>query len=262
MKKALIMSVIVFLSIGLSAQIPRLDPDKVPAGAIALISPGNDGYISSIPVEIVFRWQKTAGVLNYTFVLQVEDGGAWKTTLTRPNLTGDHITVTYNRPSDLRWQVVGIGPRGVRYESPWWVLHYGGSASAAQGKTVSGQQGVAGSHVETKPTPQFRPVLLTPKNEVVLRHYPRNMTFTWMHSTNPAFRRYQIQVDIYHPRPEQWQSAMRNNTLLVDEVIRDNEYHFKFPADRLGRWRVRGVKDPRTFTPWSPWRTFSFRARH
>jgi hypothetical protein len=88
------------------------------------------------------------------------------------------------------------------------------------------------------------------------------MTFSWLHSTNPAYRRYQIQVDIYHPRPQQWQSEMRNNTLLVDEVIRDNEYQYKFPADRIGRWRVRGVMNPRTFTPWSPWRTFSFRALH
>lgn len=261
MKKALILTVIVFMSMGLAAQIPRLDPGRVPTDAITLISPGNEGYFNAIPVKIVFRWRKTPGVLNYTFVLQVKDGEVWKTSLARPNLTVDHITITYNHPSDLRWQVLGVGPRGVRYQSPWWVLHYGGAAASTQGGTTVGGD-MASTHVVKKPKPKFHPVPVSPKAGVVLRNYPRTMTFTWLHSTNPQFRHYQIQVDIYHPNPAKWQSEMRKNKLLVDTMVKGNEYPYKFPADRDGRWRVRGVNNNDQATPWSAWHKFSFRARH
>lgn len=265
MKRFLVPFLIVFMSIATVAQDPAQARIPGTVGVVVLIAPADEASFNKIPINIEFSWNKPPGVTSYTLEIQGLTNQTWSTLITRTNLTTNSVTVNFDQPVDLRWRVLGVGTRGARFLSPWWHLRYKGSGEAInQGKTVIGEDGqeVSGSHVENKPTPQFRPVLLKPKNEVVLRHYPRNMTFKWMHSTKPAYRRYQIQVDIYHPNPQKWQSAMRNGKLLVDEVITDNEYHYKFPADRIGRWRVRGVKDPRTFTPWSPWRKFSFRARH
>jgi len=260
MKKSLIMAVIVLMSVGLTAQVARVAPRQVPTGAITLVSPGNEGYFQDVPVKITFRWQKFPGVTRYTLVLETRSGNVWQAYISRANLTSNAVIVTYDKPMDLRWRVLGNGPRGVVYGSPWWVLRYRG-AVAGQGGAVGGG-GLAAGHVKEKPKPQFYPVPISPKAGAVLRNFPRTMTFALLHSTNPAFRFYQIQVDIFHPRTGKWHSTMRGNTLLVDTMVRTNEFNYKFPADRVGRWRVRGVKNERQVTPWSAWRKFSFRARH
>ena len=274
MKKRMIPVLIVFLALAAAAQDPAQFRLKNSIGIINLTAPADESTFSKVPLNIKFSWTQPLGVASYTLEIQVLSGQNWNAFLTRTNLKTNAVTVTCDQRADMRWRVLGLGNRGARFMSPWWEIRYRGSGAAAGAQagtaaggtdltgTAAGGTDLSGTHVVKKPTPQFHPVPISPKHEAVLRNYPRNMTFTWLHSTNPAYHHYQIQVDVYHPNPRRWQSQMRGQTLLVDAIVNDNRFDYTFPADRIGRWRVRGVKNKRQVTPWSVWRTFSFRARH
>lgn len=258
MKKLLIVTLVVLLSVVSFAQNRVLVKNRTALAPIALVSPANETIIKTVPLDIEFLWRHALGVKNYTLVIEVRSGETWQPFLTRANLVTAKVSVGYDQPKDLRWRVLGVGQNMARYESPWWVMRYKGIAkpgTAGAGNVVSG-------HGKEKPKPKFEPVLMIPKAGKIFKNYPRTMTFTWLHSTNPEYRRYQIQVDIFHPNPAVWGAKLKGKDLLVDEIVKINKYNYTFPADRLGRWRVRGVKNKHNMTPWSEWRQFSFRARH
>jgi len=264
MKKALTLALIIIVSVAFTALEAKIDPLKTINQKITLVHPAHNSFVNHVPLEINFKWVPIAGITQYSLIVQIQEGLIWKNHYVRPNLTGDNVTVTYDQAKGFRWHVVGMGARGVVFESPWWMVQYkpGMTRSSATSGNVAAGDAMAGGQVQNKPEPQFHPVPLTPKHNAVLKNFPRHMTFTWMHSTNPQYRNYQLQVDIFHVTSKRWRSQLKGRTFLLDTMVNENRYDFEFTADRLGRWRVRGVNGNNEFTPWSVWRQFRYNARH
>lgn len=265
MKKVLILALILLVTVAVSTMDAKIDPRKTINAKISLVHPAHNSFVNHVPVEINFKWRPFAGITQYSLIIQYQQGSMWKNHLVRPNLTGDNVTVTYNRAKDFRWHIVGMGARGVIFESPWWTVQYkpGMAGSSATGGNLVAGGGMASGQIQKNPKPKFYPVPLTPKPNAVLKNFPRHMTFTWLHSTKPLYRHYQIQVDIFHVKSKRWRSNLKGRTFLLDTMVNDNKFDFEFTADRLGRWRVRGVnQNNNNVTPWSAWRQFRYKARH
>jgi hypothetical protein len=212
-----------------------------------LKAPANNWQFHKFPKDIKFVWNHQPGYPTYSIKLEYWDKGIWRDYVSKSSLTKPYTVIRYAMNKGFRWRVICNYKNGQKLVSAW-----------SHAKYVPGARAV-----NTKLTPQFHPVQVSPVGNKTFRNFPRNITFKWLHSTKNLYRRYLIQVDIYHPRPRKWQSNMnKGKGLLVSEITRNNYFNYRFPADRKGRWRVRGVKNAKQFTPWSGWKYFQFRARH
>lgn len=260
MKKAITLALIIFVAVAVTSVEARstIEPK------IFLVQPAQNSFLNQVPAEIIFKWRPTIAIRQYSLIIQIQDGTLWKNHLVLPNLTEDNVKVAYNMQTSFRWHVVGMDSRGTMYESPWGMVRYqpGATTSSVTGENALAGGTMVGGQVQNQPKPQFYPVPMTPENNAVLKNFPRNMTFTWLHSTNPQYRNYQLQVDIFHVNSKRWRSELPGRECLLDTMVKNNRFDFEFTADRLGRWRVRGVKSENEVTPWSAWMQFSYRARH
>lgn len=216
---------------------------------IKLTSPENNWIFNKVPVTIDFKWEGPPKVRLFTLYVEYFDGGKWHKEMTKPGLQTNQFSYTYRRERNFRWRVTTEYMNRVLHQSGWF-----------QGKYAPGA--VASGQVEVEKKPKFFPVPVEPENNAVLKNYPRNMTFRWLHSTNQAFRNYEIQVDIFHVGSRKWRSAIRGETYLLEDTTKAKSYNFTFTADRQGRWRVRGFNNKGQYTPWCAWQHFEYRARH
>ena len=240
MKKSWIFIFLLIFSVAIfSSPQRRIEKRVFKAKFMKLKAPENRWEFDKSPVTVRFEWVHPGDVDNFTLFIEVLDKGLWKSEIIKSNIRANFITLKFSAKSEFRWSVEGKRGNLVLYKSGWRHCIYTGA-----------------------PKPQFYPVPTVPKNNKVFKNYPRKMTFQWLHSTNPAYRRYQIQIDIYHPRPKIWRSDFKEMTYLVDQIVLKNSFRYNFPADRKGRWRVRGVATGKRYTPWSKWKYFEFRALH
>ena len=207
---------------------------------LKLISPVDQWKFKQLPVKVDFKWVHPGDVDNFSLFIETFEMGKWKSDLIKSNIRVNHYSIEFNKNKDFRWRVVAKRGNALLYQSVWRYCKYVG------GRLV----------------PKFYPVPLEPTNKKLFKNYPRKMTFKWLHSTDPGYRRYQLQVDIYHPRPRKWRSEFKEMTYLLDTITKKTSFKYTFPADRRGRWRVRGVATGKRYTPWTKWRTFKFEALH
>jgi len=215
---------------------------------IKLIFPPNQWQFSKSPILINLKWEKPINVNNFTLYIDKFKDGKWVADIIKPNITNNYIQINYHGTLNFRWKIKAVQQNiNVLYESIWHYAKYIGSTQPYV-KQIK---------------PKFYPVLIEPKNNTIFRNYPRNMTFKWLHSTNPNYRYYQVQIEVFHPRQNKWFPVKYKKGNLLTK----NTYlHYNFSADRRGRWHVRGIKriSPRkqVTTPWSQWKYFEFQAKH
>lgn len=215
---------------------------------IKLTFPGNNWIFNQVPVTIDFKWEGPPNVRLFTLYIEYFDNGKWYKETTVPNLQTNHHTYTYKRERNFRWRVTTEYMNRVLHQSVWFHGKY------VPGTVIPGGQAV-------NKTPKFFPVPVAPENGAELTNFPRNMTLRWLHSTKPAFRHYEVQVDILHARSLKWRSKLPGQTYLLEDTTNRNSYSFTFTADRKGRWRVRGMNNQGQYTPWCAWQHFEYRAR-
>lgn len=215
---------------------------------IKLIEPVDHYKFDKVPARINFKWERPGTVKIFNFYMEYMENGQWKPETKKVDLKVNSIWYTYRKELPFRWKVTTEYRGNVLYESKWWHGHFATEASVGSQQVVK--------------RPKVQPVPVSPTDDVILRNHPRNMTFKWLHSTNPQFRNYEIQVDILHARSMKWRSQIRGESFLLEDTTKNNFYNFQFTADRKGRWRVRGYNNAGQTTPWSPWQHFEYNARH
>ena len=243
MKKKIILIFVLIFSVTICTfpRKPVIKKRIMKAKHLKLLEPENNWKFEETPVSVHFKWVHPGNVDNFVLTVEKWIKGKWEPDFIKTNLKVNHYSIQLNIKRNFRWKVEAKRGHIVLYRSVFRLCNYVG---------------------ELPPTPQFWPVPYSPKKNKVFKNYPRKITFKWLHSTNSNYRRYQIQIDIYHPRPRMWKSEFKKGTFVRDQVTLKTSFHFNFPADRIGRWRVRGVKMGKKYTPWSEWRKFEFKALH
>ncbi len=251
MKRTILVGTLLMLSLTVFGQISKqaLTVKKTTLGnEITLTAPEDNWKFDKVPVQINFQWERPGTVKIFTFYMEYLDNGNWLSETKKENLQVNSISYTYRKEKSFRWKVTTEYMNRVIYESKWRYGHF--AATDFQNQPINGK------------TPKIYPVPVAPVNNEILMNFPRNMTFKWLHSTNPQFRNYEIQVDILHAQSHKWRSEIRGESYLLEDTTPNNFYNFNFTADRSGRWRVRGFSNSGQYTPWSPWQHFEYRARH
>lgn len=98
------------------------------------------------------------------------------------------------------------------------------------------------------------PDLFNPTNGQSITHFPRNMTFTWEQIQQST---YEIQIDCLGCKEEGKWSSDLGQYLAYANNIAQPFYNYEFPDDRMGRWRVRAVRN-NTVSEWTEWSYFNF----
>ena len=108
--------------------------------------------------------------------------------------------------------------------------------------------------LSTGPSEVKVPVQVSPKNNTVFTHYPRNVTLRWMSVSGATL--YEVEVDCLDCRQAgKWDSEVGQPWQKASAKV--TSHTFTFSGDNQGRWRVRAVKAGRR-SDWSPWWTFRF----
>jgi len=98
------------------------------------------------------------------------------------------------------------------------------------------------------------PAQVSPKNNTVFTHYPRNVTLRWRSVSGATL--YEVEVDCLDCRQAgKWDSEVGQPWQKASSKV--TSHTFTFSGDNQGRWRVRAVKAGRR-SDWSPWWTFRF----
>lgn len=98
------------------------------------------------------------------------------------------------------------------------------------------------------------PVQVSPKNNTVFTHYPRNVNLRWRSVSGATL--YEVEVDCRDCRQAgKWDSEVGQPWQKASSKV--TSHTFTFSGDNQGRWRVRAVKAGRR-SDWSPWWTFRF----
>jgi hypothetical protein len=98
------------------------------------------------------------------------------------------------------------------------------------------------------------PDLFSPTNGQSLTHFPRNITFTWEQIPQST---YEIELDCLGCVSEGKWSSDTGQSLAYANNIKQPFYNYEFSDDRMGRWRVRAVRN-NVVSNWSEWSFFNF----
>ncbi len=98
------------------------------------------------------------------------------------------------------------------------------------------------------------PDLFSPTNGQSLTHFPRNVTFTWEQIPQST---YEIELDCLGCSEEGKWSSDTGQSLAYANKVKQPFYNYEFPEDRMGRWRVRAVRN-NVVSDWSDWSFFNF----
>jgi hypothetical protein len=182
------------------------------------------------------------------------------------NSGGNFTVPAPHVPFTLRIKATGfddwIGPNGEPKETPITVAPetkaelsvFLNRTEASTGKAISETEKVAGVNLAA-------PVQLSPANETVFDHYPRQTNLKWSPVEGAAS--YNIEVDYCEGRKRQNPVCVNPQPLRMTNNpatsgIASNTYDFFFVGAQRGRWRVWALdKDGREGFK-SPWRTFVY----
>ena len=110
--------------------------------------------------------------------------------------------------------------------------------------------------VSTSRTSLSAPNPISPVDETVFNHYPRNTTLRW--SPVKGAVSYTVEIDCYHCcQSNQWCSDVGGRTTIIPNINSTN-YSFKFVGAQPGRWRVWALDAVGRKSPKSSWYKFRY----
>jgi len=129
MKKTMLSALLIFVALATFPLEAQTNTNLPAVKTITLVSPRDNTSLNRVPAQINFKWLPVEGVTQYSLLIQIKDGTKWKNHLTRRNLTGNTVTVTYDKTKDFRWLVGSMGAQGQVIKSLFWKVHYRGEVN-------------------------------------------------------------------------------------------------------------------------------------
>jgi len=121
-------------------------------------------------------------------------------------------------------------------------LHFSGNKLVSKSDPFNGR-----FSIQTRPT---SPLLITPLDGQVFKHYPRIMDFRWYPVSGEYPMSYIVEVGIKNMYSNEWLAHQRLTCIPYLNI--------DFAATNRGRWRVRAV-NKHGMSDWSAYRYFEFR---